>query len=64
MRNGVFVVNANSKHPDQPVIRNFAIQSTLVIFNFKGLSETLRDIRTSKCQSCRSEENNKSNNHI
>ena len=40
------------------------IQSTLVILNSKGLSETLRDIRTSKYQSCRNEENNKSNNHI
>ena len=38
--------------------------SWLVISNSKGLSETLRDIRTSKYQSCRSEENNKSNNHI
>ena len=34
----------------------FYIQSTLVISNSKGLSETLRDIRTSKYQSCRSEE--------
>ena len=40
------------------------IQSTLVISNSKGLSETLRDISTSKYQSCRSEENNQSNNHI
>ena len=40
------------------------IQSTLVIENSKGLSETHRDIRTSKYQSCGSEENNKSNNHI
>ena len=40
------------------------VQSTLVISNSKGLSETLRDIRTSTYQSCRSEENNKSNNHI
>ena len=40
------------------------LQSTLVISNHKGLSETLPDIRTSKYQSCRSEENNKSNNHI
>ena len=34
------------------------------ILNSKGLSETLRDIRTSIYKSCRSEENNKSNNHI
>ena len=39
------------------------IQSTLVISNSKGLSETLRDIRTSTYQNCASEENNKSNNH-
>ena len=42
----------------------FHIQSTLVISNSKGLSITLRDTLTSKYQSCRSEENNKSNNHI
>ena len=40
------------------------IQSALVILNSKGLSETLQDIRTSTYQSCGSEENNKSNNHI
>ena len=40
------------------------IQSTLVISNSKGFSETLRDIHTSRYQSCGSEENNKSNNHI
>ena len=40
------------------------VQSTLVISNSKGLSETLRDIRTSIYQSCTSEENNKSNNYI
>ena len=40
------------------------IQSTLVISNPNGLSETLRDIHASKYQSCRSEESNKSNNHI
>ena len=32
--------------------------------NSKGLSETLRDIRTSTYQSWESEENNKLNNHI
>ena len=40
------------------------LHSTLVISNSKGLSETLRDIRTLTYQSCGSEENNKSNNHI
>ena len=40
------------------------LQSTLVILNSKGLSKTLRDIRTSTYQSCGSEENNKLNNHI
>ena len=45
-------------------ILTFWNKSTLVIPNSKGLSETLRDIRTSKYQSCGSEETNKSNNHI
>ena len=40
------------------------LQSTPVISNSKGLSETLRDIHTSKYQGCRSEENNKWNHHI
>ena len=40
------------------------IQSTLVISSSKGLTETLRDIRTSTYQSWESEENNKLNNHI
>ena len=40
------------------------IQSTLVISNSKGLTETLRDIRTSTYKSWDSEENNKLNNHI
>ena len=40
------------------------IQSTPVISNSKGLTETLRDIRTSTYQSWESEENNKLNNHI
>ena len=40
------------------------LQSILVISNAKGLSETLRDIRTSTYQSLESEENNKSKNLI
>ena len=36
----------------------FYIQSTLVISKSKGLSETLRDIRTSTYQICRIEEKN------
>ena len=40
------------------------IQSTLIISNSKGLTETLRDIRPSTYQSWESEENNKLNNHI
>ena len=40
------------------------LQPTLVISNSKGLTETLRDIRTSTYQSWESEENNKSNKHI
>ena len=39
------------------------IQSILVISNSKGLTETLRDIRTSTYQSWEREENNKLN-HI
>ena len=35
---------------------SFNIQSTLVISNSKGLSEILRDIRTSTYQICRIEE--------
>ena len=41
-----------------------SIQSTLVISNSKGLSETLRDMRTSTYQIFRTEEKNNSNNHI
>ena len=44
--------------------RHNEVQSTLVISNSKGLSETLRDILTSRYQSCGGEENSKSNNHI
>ena len=40
------------------------IQSILVISNSKGLTEILRDIRTSTYQSWENEENNKLNNHI
>ena len=40
------------------------LQSTPVISNSKGFTETLRDIRTSTYQSWESEENNKLNNHI
>ena len=40
------------------------LQSTLVISNSKGLTETLREIRTSTYQSWEKEENNKLNNHI
>ena len=42
----------------------FLIQSTLVTSNSKGLTETLRDIRTSTYQNWESEENNTLNNHI
>ena len=44
--------------------RRSDIQSTLVISKSKGLSEILRDIRTSTCQICRLEEKYNSNNHI
>ena len=40
------------------------VQSTLVISKSKELSEILRDIRTSTYQICKTEEKNKSNNHI
>ena len=45
-------------------VKSHFIQSTLVISNSKGLTETLRDIGTSTYQSWESEENNKLNNHI
>ena len=45
----VYLINERSKSNKQ-------IQSTLVISNSKGLSEILRDIRTSTYQTCRIEE--------
>ena len=45
-------------------LKDYHIQSTPFISNSKGLTETLRDIRTSTYQSWESEENNKLNNHI
>ena len=48
----------------QSIWFGFLLQSTLIISNSKGLSETLRDICTSKYQSWESEENNKLNDHI
>ena len=49
------------------IANSTAVQSTLVISNFKGLTKTLRDIqdiRTSTYQNWESEENNKLNTHI
>ena len=43
---------------------SLVLQSTLFISNSKGLTEILRDIRTSTYQSWEGEENNKLNNHI
>ena len=43
---------------------DYEVQSTLVIWKPKELSETLRDIRTSTYQICGTEENSKANNHI
>ena len=40
----------------QQMQKNMRLQSTLVISNPKGLSEILRDIRTSTYQNCRIEE--------
>ena len=48
----------------EPLQNIYDIQSALVISNSKGLTETLRDIRTSTYQSWESEENNKLNNYI
>ena len=42
----------------------FQLQSTLVISKSNGLSEILRDIRTSTYQICRIEKQSKSNNNI
>ena len=44
---------ANRGDPDQTPLENIicTIQSTFVISNSKGLTETLRDIRTSTYQS-------------
>ena len=50
--------------PTSQIETALIIQSTLVISNSKGLTETLRDIRTSTYQSWESEENNELNNHI
>ena len=57
-RNSSDAVMCNTCSRDHclPLIRNFKIQSTLVISNSKGLSEILRDIRTSTYQICRIEE--------
>ena len=41
----------------QYIKENQLIQSTLVILKSKGPSETLRDIRTSTYQMCKTEEN-------
>ena len=41
---------------DKKIFKVFYIQSTLVISNSKGLSEILRDIRSSTYQVCRIEE--------
>ena len=40
------------------------VKSTPVIWNSKGLTETVRDIHASTYQGWESEENNKLNNHI
>ena len=59
--NSTFLSNNPDSAPDNTCTN---IQSTPVISNSKGLTETLRDIRTSTYQSWESEENNKLNNHI
>ena len=46
-----------SNKSESTSIGNTYIQSTLVISKSKGLSETLRDIRISTYQMCRTEEN-------
>ena len=62
----VFLVMFMNILGKQNVAVNFLIliQSTLVISKSKGPSESLRDIRTSTYQICRTEENTKSNNQI
>ena len=59
LRDSFFITWWNLK-----IVVSILIQSTPVISNSKGLTETLRDIRTSTYQSWESEENNKLNNHI
>ena len=54
----------NSENSDFKCFEKAYIQSNLVISNSKGLTETLRDIRTSTYQSWENEENNKLNNLI
>ena len=51
-----FLINGNG-YNSKGNISEIILQSTLVISNSKGLSEILRDIRTSTCQICRIEEN-------
>ena len=48
-------------HDTQSTERSVPIQSTRVISNSKGLSEILRDIRSSTYQICRIEEKNSIN---
>ena len=50
--------------PEATLKTKIKLQSTPVTSNSNGLTETLRDIRTSTYQSWESEENNKLNNHI
>ena len=52
----VSLVNHDRKLQSVSIPLNTHIQSTLVISNSKGLSEILRDIRTSTYQVCRIEE--------
>ena len=55
----------NLREMSNPVFwENKKSKSTFVISKSKGLSETLRNIRTSTYQICGTEEINKSNNHM
>ena len=65
----LFIFLPKTVQMELPILKSWIqpwhdIQSTPVISNSKGLTETLRDNRISTYQSWESEENNKFNNHI
>ena len=60
----ILFLSATSTEREKNRLKSVELQSTLVISNFKGLSEILRDIRSSTYQVCRIEEKNNLINHI